>query len=171
MGEMIALPGGGARAWRLLAAAFAWCCAAPALAATTTASFMVTTTVPPICQIQTTNLAFPQYGNSADPGTATITVTCSNTTTYTIGIDAGGGPSGSVNTRSLTGPGNAQISYGLFSDSAHSVNWGMTAGTDAVNGTGSGYAQVLTVYGQVPAGQIYANPGQFSDTVTVTVTY
>jgi spore coat protein U-like protein len=159
------------RAWRYLAALTMWSCAAPALAATVTASFQVTTTVQPTCQIQTTNLAFPQYANAVDPGTATITVTCSNTTPYTIGIDAGGGTSASVTTRSLNGPGAAKIGYGLFSDAAHSVNWGMTPGTDTVSGTGTGSAQVLTVYGQVPAGQIYANAGQFSDTVTATVTY
>jgi spore coat protein U-like protein len=36
--------------------------------------------------------------------------------------------------------------------------------------TGSGTAQTLTVYGQVPAGQ-FVTPGNYADTITVTLTY
>jgi spore coat protein U-like protein len=160
-----------APAWRGLAGLLLWVCPACALAATSTASFQVTISVLAICQIETTNLAFPSYANTADPGTASVTITCTNNTPYNVGLDAGGGAAASVLTRSLTGPGPVQIGYGLFSDAAHSLNWGTTVGTDTVTGTGTGYAQVLIVYGQVLAGQINASPGLFSDTVIATVTY
>jgi spore coat protein U-like protein len=142
-----------------------------ALAATASASFLVTISVPTICQIQTTNLAFPMYTNAADFGTATITITCGLNVAYNVGLDAGNGYSGTVSNRSLTLGAGVQMGYGLFSDAAHSVNWGNTVGTDTVTGLGSGYAQVLTVYGQVFGGQIFAGTGVYTDTVIATVTY
>jgi len=39
-----------------------------------------------------------------------------------------------------------------------------------VSGTGTGAAQVLTVYGRIPANQT-ALIGNYTDTVTVTVTF
>ena len=64
----------------------------------------------------------------------------------------------------------AVLSYAMYTDSARSVNWGQTIGTDTVVGTGNGASQALTVYGSVPAGQ-YVAPGAYSDTITATVTY
>jgi spore coat protein U-like protein len=75
-----------------------------------------------------------------------------------------------VTARSMTGPASALLSYQLFRDSGHSLNWGVTIGTDTVSVTGNGSAQVQTVYGQIPAGQFVA-PGSYSDTITATVTY
>jgi spore coat protein U-like protein len=70
----------------------------------------------------------------------------------------------------MTGPSASLLHYHLYSDSGHTVNWGNTVGTDTVSMTGSGVAQTLTVYGQVPAGQ-FVTPGSYSDTITVTLTY
>jgi spore coat protein U-like protein len=67
-------------------------------------------------------------------------------------------------------PSSSLLHYKLFSDSGHTINWGNTVGTDTVSKTGSGAAQTLTVYGQVPAGQ-YVTSGSYSDTITVTLTY
>ena len=75
-----------------------------------------------------------------------------------------------MTTRKMTGPASAVLSYAMYQDSARSVNWGMTIGTDTVTGTGNGSAQAITVYGQLPAGQ-YVAPGAYSDTITATVTY
>jgi spore coat protein U-like protein len=62
------------------------------------------------------------------------------------------------------------LGYGLFTDSGHVTNWGNTIGTDTVTGTGSGAAQALTVYGEIPASELVA-PGSYSDTITATVSY
>jgi spore coat protein U-like protein len=70
----------------------------------------------------------------------------------------------------MTGPGAALLGYALFSDSAHTLNWGQMIGTDTVTGTGNGSAQALTVYGQLAASQ-YVTPGAYKDTLTATVTY
>ena len=70
----------------------------------------------------------------------------------------------------MTGPASALLGYKLFRDSGRTLNWGNTVGTDTVSGTGNGIAQLLTVYGQVPAGQ-FPRPGNYADTITATITY
>jgi spore coat protein U-like protein len=62
------------------------------------------------------------------------------------------------------------VSYSMFRDTARTLNWGATVGTDTVTGTGNGAAQAITVYGRVAA-QAGVAPGNYTDTVTVTVTY
>jgi spore coat protein U-like protein len=62
------------------------------------------------------------------------------------------------------------LSYGLYSDIGHTTNWGTTNGQ--VTGTGTGAAVPITVYGQITAAQAAAAPvDNYSDTITVTVTY
>jgi spore coat protein U-like protein len=133
-----------------------------------TTTFAVSATVQATCLISASPMAFGTYTGSAATSSATVSVTCTNTTGYNVGLSAGGG--GTVTTRQMTGPASAVLNYGLFQDSARSVNWGTTVGTDTVAGTGNGSAQSLTVYGNVPAGQ-YVAPGSYSDTITATITY
>jgi spore coat protein U-like protein len=110
-------------------------------------------------------------GTAALNTTSTLTVQCNNTVPYNVGLDAGTSTGATVTTRAMTGPtGSLPLPYGLFSDSAHSINWGNTVGTDTVPGTGTGVAQTLTVYGQIPAGA-GNRPGAYTDTITVTITY
>jgi spore coat protein U-like protein len=70
----------------------------------------------------------------------------------------------------MTGPSSALLGYKLFSNSGYTTNWGNTVGTDTVAGIGTGTAQSLSVYGQLPAGQ-FVRPGNYTDTVIATVTY
>ena len=70
----------------------------------------------------------------------------------------------------MTGPGAALLGYAMYRDSARTLNWGATAGTDTVGGTGSGAAQTLTDYGRV-AGSQYVAPGAYTDTITATITF
>jgi spore coat protein U-like protein len=70
----------------------------------------------------------------------------------------------------MTGPSSALLGYKLFSNSGYTTNWGNTVGTDTVAGIGTGTAQSLSVYGQLPAGQ-FVRPGSYTDTVIATVTY
>jgi spore coat protein U-like protein len=72
---------------------------------------------------------------------STVTVTCTNTTPYNIGLSAGLATGATVTTRSMTGPASALLGYHLFSNSRYSLNWGVTIGTDTVAGTGNGAAQ------------------------------
>ena len=105
-----------------------------------------------------------------DPASSTVTVTCTNTTPYNVGLSAGLATGATVTTRSMTGPAAALLGYGLFSDAGHITNWGLTIGTDTVTGTANGAAQPITVFGQIPAGEFVA-PGAYADTITATVTF
>lgn len=140
------------------------------MAATTTATFAVTATVQATCQISTNPLAFGTYTGAQIATTTTLAVTCTNTTPYNIGLNAGTATGATVTTRKMTGPASATLSYSMSRDSAHTINWGQTVGTDTQAGTGNGSAQTITVYGLLAAGQ-YPAPGAYSDTITATVTY
>jgi spore coat protein U-like protein len=142
----------------------------PAIAATVTATFGVTATVQATCLVSATTLAFGTYTGAVATSTSTVSVTCTNTTPYNIGLSAGLATGATVTTRQMTGPASALLGYALFSDSSRTINWGQTIGTDTVTGSGNGAAQAITVYGQATAGQFVA-PGSYTDTITATVTY
>jgi spore coat protein U-like protein len=133
-------------------------------------SFSVTSTVVPGCTVGATNLAFGAYTNALINSTSTITVTCPSGTTYQVGLNAGTASGATVTNRNMTGPGGALLGYKLFRNAAHTLNWGSTVGSDTLAGSGNGSAQLLSVYGQLPGGQS-ARPGNYSDTITVTITY
>ena len=136
-----------------------------------TATFTVTATVVANCTISASALDFGNYVPTNQPTTtASLTVTCTNTTTYNVGLDGGVGTQSAGYTRYMTGPGGAEIPYHFFSDPGHTVQWGTTIGTDTVAGTGNGSAQTLTVYGVMYLNH-YVTPGSYTDTVTASVTY
>jgi spore coat protein U-like protein len=142
----------------------------PAVAATATTTFSVTATVQSTCLVSATAMAFGTYTGAVATSTSAVSVTCTNTTPYNVGLSAGLATGATVTTRQMTGPASALLGYALFSNSARTTNWGQTIGTDTVTGTGNGAAQALTVYGQATAGQFVA-PGAYTDTITATVTY
>jgi spore coat protein U-like protein len=130
-----------------------------------TASMTVSATVTATCIVSATAMAFGSYTGVVLPATSTITVQCTNTTPYTLGLNAGGSSLATVTNRSMTGPGSALLGYGLYTDSGHATNFATLA---SVNGTGA--PVVTTVYGQVAASQ-YVAPGNYTDTITATVSY
>ena len=138
-------------------------------ASTATTTFQVTATVAASCTISATNLAFGNYTLAQLDGTSTITATCTNGTTYTVGLDAGTFSGATTLTRKMTGPSAGGLAYSLYSDTSRTTNWGNASGT-WVSGTGTGAAQTLTVYGRIPANQT-ASLGSYSDTVPVTITF
>lgn len=142
---------------------------------TTTTTFGASATVTSTCTVSAANLSFGNVDPLVNATTATaaqadITVTCTKGTTYDVGLDAGLATGATVTTRAMTSGANT-LSYGLFSESTHTTNWGNTVNTDTVSGTGTGASQILTVYGQIPSGQNTTPAGAYTDTITVTVTY
>ncbi len=137
---------------------------------TETTSFVVTAVVQPTCTLSANSLSFGTYAGTLKASTAIITVTCTKTANFDVGLDAGLTVGATVTSRSMRGPGASVLNYKLFSDSAYAKNWGNTVGTDTVPGTGDGAAQSLTVYGQIPAGQ-FVRPGSYADTIIATLTY
>jgi len=105
----------------------------------------------------------------ATPGTSTINVTCTGGGAYTVGLDTG---LNNVAAQRNLKSGSNTLAYGLFQDSAHGTVW-TNAGAGLVSGIGNAAAQVLTVYGNIPAGLpvVSGNGTPYSDTVQVTITY
>lgn len=141
---------------------------------TATATFLVSLTITASCTVSANALAFGSSGllSTAVTGSSTLSVTCSTSTPYNIGLNAGGVTSSTTTTRLMagttTGNTTSTVSFKLMQDSALSTNWGNTQGTDTVAGTGTGAAQSLTVYGQVPT-QTTPKPDTYNSTVTATV--
>jgi spore coat protein U-like protein len=166
--------------WSILVLALALALAPPAQAASSTASMTVQITITASCTI---NAAVLDFGSNA--GTAllsgsisastTLSVTCTNGSPYSIGLNNGANASGSQ--RRMINGGNF-ISYDLYTDAGHVNAW--TTATDSttcatanscVLGTGTGSAQTANVYGVVPAVAVAPAAGTYSDTVTMTITY
>ena len=100
-----------------------------------------------------------------------VSVTCTNTTPYSVGLDQGANGASVTARRMKGGTSNTEfVSYSLFTTSGRSANWGNTVGTDTVAGTGNGSAQTVTIFGRVPP-QTIGSPGGYADTVNVTITY
>jgi spore coat protein U domain-containing protein, fimbrial subunit CupE1/2/3/6 len=138
---------------------------------TATAKFSVAATIVNACNISATNLAFGTYTGTLTNSASTISVLCTNSTGYNVGLDAGKGSGATVAKRRMTGPGGTSLTYELFRNLGRTLNWGNTVGTDTVAGTGSGSVQAIMVYGQIPAGQNDGAPGNYTDTITATITY
>ncbi len=97
--------------------------------------------------------------------TATLEVSCDVDTHYEISLSAG---LGSYTARTLTS-GTDLLIYNLFVDPTRLSIWGDgSAGTGTVSGQGT--SANYAVYGRIPARQ-NAPVGQYSDSVTVTVTF
>lgn len=136
--------------------------AAQASTGTTTAS--IGATVVAACSVSATTLAFGTYAGVQLDASSIVTVTCTKSTTYNVGLDAGLGGG-----RRLQ-QGGSRLNYTLSRDAARSLNWGTSVGVDTQAGTGTGTAQNLTVYGRIAA-NLLKTPGAYTDTITVTVTY
>src|ERR1044072_493525 len=122
-------------------------------AATSTTTMTVQMTITATCTINSAStLNFGTQGvlSANVDQTSTIQVTCTNTTPYNIGLNAGTGAGATVATRKMTS-GGATINYTLYSDSGRTTVWGNTVGTDTVAATGSGSAQSHTRYGRLTA--------------------
>jgi spore coat protein U-like protein len=148
--------------------------ATAAAAKTGSASFNVTANVPSNCTIAAQDLAFGVV--DANPAAnvdaqSNVSVTCTLGTAYTIALDKGLSPTGTVAMRQMRN-GTNTLNYTLYTTSARTSVWGDgTLSTVTAAGTGTGNGQTLTVYGRVPSGQSNLAAGNFSDTVTATITY
>jgi spore coat protein U-like protein len=155
-------------------------CVATAQAGTQTNNLTVQITITASCTINASTLTFPATAGTALTGAAvtgstTVSVTCTNTSPYSIGMGQGANYSGGSN-RMASG-GNF-LPYTLYVDAAYTHPWttGATNSTcttanQCYLGTGSGSAQSISIYGQVPTTASAPAPGTYSDTVLMTITY
>jgi len=138
---------------------------------TRTATFLVSLTLTSDCEISTNPLNFGSSGvlQAAINQTATLNVTCSSSTPYNIGLDAGSVTGSTVAARLLAN-GSTTVQFQMYQDTARSIVWGNTIGTNTLTGTGTGAVQALTVYGQVPT-QTTPAAATYTSTVTMSVTF
>lgn len=139
---------------------------------TVTTTFKVSARVEAVCAVTATDLAFGAYSSqsgSAQASTTVLQATCTPGTTYNVGLNAGATTGATINQRKMAS-GTNTLNYQLYSDQAHSIIWGNTAGTDTVTGAGTGLAVNHTVYGSIPAGQVVP-AGNYEDTIIVSIFY
>jgi spore coat protein U-like protein len=159
-----------------LAAVVATAAAMPAQADQVNGSFTVTANVSVSCSLNANPLGFGNF----DPGlgvdgtaSTTLDVTCTNGVPYSIAVDQGN----YALTGDCTNPQRNMVNdtfavyadYGLYSDAGYSVAVGCDASND-LEGTGTGSLQSLSLYGKLPVAQSW-QPGTYSDTVNVTLTF
>lgn len=159
----------------LLLAGLGMAADAAAQSRTDSASFQVTANVETTCRIEApNNLAFGPYDPTIDTaatGTTTIRVRCTNGTSAPIALDDGAnGGGGDCTTRAMSDGSNA-LAYGLYQTAGTGSPWGCAEGANTYTYTASNAGwNNLTVHGVIPAGQD-APVGNYSDTVTATVTF
>lgn len=139
--------------------------------------FLVSATVQKNCTVSANNLTFNAVaaGTATSPGSTTLSVTCTVSTPYTVGLAP-------LNVTSTTGAGTMKgtgsnantVQYQLYSNSGLTQAWGNTAAVgstgNGVAGSGTGSVQALTVYAKTTS-STDVTPDTYSDTVQVNVNY
>ncbi|SDF61494.1 MULTISPECIES: spore coat U domain-containing protein [unclassified Duganella] len=143
-------------------------------AASKTQTFDVTLKIIADCVIATNPLDFGQSQGvlaTAVSVNTTLNITCTNTTPYNIGLNAGTGTGSSTSARVMSGTGGntSTVAFNLYQASG-TTNWGNIQGTDTKSSTGTGASQIHTVYGVVPV-QTTPQPDTYKSTITATVSF
>lgn len=135
------------------------------------------------CSASATGVSFGAYnplsGSNVDAA-GNVRVSCSSVVTlgtinYSIALSTG--HAGTYTPRHMDNAGNP-LNYNLYTSNTYTTIWGNNSGGTGVV-TGSITLFVLLdssfvdhpVYGRIPGGQTSAVVGNYSDTITVTVTY
>lgn len=137
-----------------------------------TSSFIVKASVTASCSLSVSDMNFGNIAAdvvAAVDQIATISLSCTNASAYTIGLSQGAHfvDSGPLGRRMKNG--DNLLAYGLYLDDARSESWGHDAGSIA-SGVGTGGGQSISVFGRILSNQ-EAFTGTYSDTVVVIVTY
>ncbi|ENX4473500.1 spore coat U domain-containing protein [Enterobacter roggenkampii] len=150
-------------------------------AAVANGTFQVLMTIQKSCSVTAgtgsdINLGSVDASATNTTGNNTISVNCSKTTPYFIGLSPSNNNTlGAGTMASATNPATNTdtVPYQLNQTSATGPVWGNTATAatvgNGVAGTGSGTAQTFTVY--VTAASANFTPDNYADTVTVNVNY
>jgi spore coat protein U-like protein len=141
--------------------------------ASTTSTLPVSATVTPACAISTDPVAFGVYDPLAvvpHDANGNIMITCSAGTASQAVAGLGVSAVATLLGRKMLSGAN-MLTYNLFTDSQRSVVWGDGTGLSQIlSNNGNGTVQVIPIYGRIPAGQLVP-PGNYSDTILVTLTY
>ncbi len=110
-----------------------------------------------------------QFIDAESTGAAggSIALTCNNELAYSIELDDG--TNANAGQRRVTRGGLDHVEYDLYQDAARTQRWG--TGVEAKTLNGSGSSQPLTIYGRLAAGQVTPVPGDYQDTVRMTISW
>jgi spore coat protein U-like protein len=150
-------------------------------AGTTTGATKATATIGKTCTISATNISFGTLNLSTtfNYANGTLQILCTKNTTYTIGMNyatadtKGYYTNGKADTGLMTGSAHGdQIAYGIQPTNNFS---GASWNAITVSGTATGQIQTMTMYGAAVLGYTgyptYPTPDNYSDNVSVTITY
>lgn len=135
----------------------------------------VTDSVTAACSVTATNIALGVVASTATnvPGSGAITIECSPSTKYFVGLAPSNGNANGAGTMTGSAGNGSTVPYQLYQDSAHSIIWGNTATStsagNGVGGHGNGKTQGYSVYVLMPSANYPADT--YADTVTVTVNF
>ena len=127
-------------------------------------------------RVSATNVAFGNYNPgsvSDDTATGTIVVRCQGSPfntlpAFTINLSTGGSATYTPRRMLL---GLSQLLYNLYTTAGYTTIWGNgTGSTGNISSSGGANTMNFTVYGRIPTGQ-FVTAGNYTDTITVTVTY
>lgn len=146
-------------------------------------SFSATAKVLPTCSVRVSADSTLDFG-AINPITSgpfdarsSINARCTNKTNYNVALEPSGSPTPTNGTGTLksattvlTNP-DTYVNYGLFRDAARTQPWGNIPGSNTVDaqGTGDFLTTPMTVYGRITNGNV--RPGNYTDTVSVKITY
>jgi spore coat protein U-like protein len=146
-------------------------------ATTATANFQVLLTITKVCSVTAgagSNINLGTVASTATGinGTNSISVTCSKSTPYFIGLAPSNASTTGAGVMAGTGGNTDTVPYQLYSVAGTTI-WGNTATATSVgNGvtnTGTGAAVTIPVYATAPSANY--SPDNYTDTVNVNVNY
>ena len=151
-------------------------------AATVTTTLPVTATVGAVCTVSASGVNFGAFSGPAVTANGSVSVTCANGTNYSVALNAGdhfGQTTDPILSRAIVVAGATEgLAYRLFEDSSLTQEWGDNCGGATPTypagcsvSTGTGAAQVSTVFGRLEATPSAPPAGTYSDTVLVTVIF
>jgi spore coat protein U-like protein len=135
----------------------------------------VTDNVTAACSVTATNVGLGVVASTATnvQGSGTITIECSPSTKYNIGLAPSNGNVNGAGAMTGSAGNSNTVPYQLYQDSAYSIIWGNTATSTSVGngvaGHGNGHAQPYPVYVQMPSANFQADT--YQDMVTITVNF
>ncbi len=148
----------------------------PASAASQTTNLNVSAILLPGCSVSTAPVSFgATVGSDVTYATGDVTVACNTGIVYNIALNAGNNY-GADRRLSNGQPSPAYVEYQLHKDSSYATWWGDSdfgntySWGSSLADTGTSVSQSHTVYG-VLAQVTGQPPGDYTDTVTVTVHY
>jgi spore coat protein U-like protein len=102
--------------------------------------------------------------------TGSVTTQCTKGASYTVGINNGQNYDSLLRTRRLLGQGH-YVQYAIYSDQGYLIPWGNVGTPNALSLGGTGLSQTNTLYARIPKGQSSVPPGNYQDSLVVTLNF